>query len=74
MSNFVEVESIANYVAGKTYQFTYNDKLRQVRVERVLEAAASGKQSFLHCTVIAEDGVECEPDTFKNFTISKIQG
>ena len=74
MSNFAEVECIANYVAGREYTFMYSDKLRQVRVERVLEAAATGKQSFLHCTVIAEDGIECPPDTFKNFTIAKIQG
>jgi hypothetical protein len=74
MANFAEVDSIANYVAGNTYTFLYNDKLRQVRVERVLEAAATGKQSFLHCTVIAEDGEQCPPDTFKNFTIAKIQG
>ena len=74
MANLIKANKISNYLEGKTYIFMYNDKLREARVERVLNANARNKSPYLHCTVIAEDGVACPVDTFKNFTIANIQG
>ena len=72
--NFTSVDTLGMFTVGNTYTFTYNDKVRIVHVERVLEGVANNGKAFIHCRVLFEDGIACDADTFKNFTIANIQG
>jgi D-lyxose ketol-isomerase len=70
-SNFFTVNNYRNsFETGREYEFTYNGKLRIVRVEQICVPIhyQEGKcESYIHCVDLINGG-------FRNFTIVKIDG